>query len=1215
MRVLAALFLSLCISTICPAQKETAHWILSAENRIKFNPAGGVTNQAQPGIYSDESVSISDSTGNFLFFSNGLKVFDKNLSPMPAFANPTSIIGYGNRHLQVAPYPGQPGKYFLFYTHQASFGANYTLKYAVIDMSLNGGLGDVTTYNNLVDTIIDPVFTIVNKQGTEDLWLVSHRDATDSFFSRPVTVSGVNPVPVISIAGMGAFKTEYKFLDLRASHDGKMIAGFAYKNYTNLFAYTVEFIEVFNFNQQSGTVTNKVKSKTRPGYFWYIGQIEFSPDNKLVYKLQSALVDGLQPCGFGSSLLTQYNLCYTDSTDFTDNAMWIGQTHSFCYLIAWGRMQTGADKKIYMPYAGTNKLSRIEYPNRLGSSCGVNLNYHTLNSGTGVVVPKFYHRYVEKAVKNNIIYNGGCFPGPIQFSVTNDTISTFQWDFGDPASGPANTSTLAAPQHQFTNPGFYTVSVNIFGSTGQLIETLTETIEIKNPAIRLLAQYPTDTSICEGESIRLKVNVINGIFQWFLRDTLGYFFPVAVADSIDTYISTPGTYVLQMKQGKCNPCILTDSITIHLLPKPNVNLGYDRDLCTGDSLQLNTYDPGATFLWSTGEATSSIWVTQGGTYWVRAEFNNNGCLSTDTVVITQRPGIQFNLGVDTTLCTSQTLLLSPGVSNASYLWQDGSASSSFLVTSPGTYWVRVSNQYGCIHRDTITVAYVNAQGVNLGADTSLCIGSQLILSVNIPGSTYLWNTGSTSSSLTINNTGQYWLRVDNGACTVTDTIQVTFAPIPVVSLGSDTSICAGISHTLRATISNAAYVWQNGSTGDTFNVTQPGIYWVNITRYGCSYSDSINIAYKPLPSANLGSDTSICTNESIILQAGDPSIQWYLWNTGSTNNYISLAAAGTYWVQITGINQCINRDTIVIAVNPLPQFSLGRDTSLCQNQSLLMQLNLNNATCLWNNGNQTNQYTITQPGMYWVDVTQIGCTKRDSIIVNYKPLPNVNLGNDTTLCEGITKTLDVTNPSSTYTWQNGNTGSSFTVNNAGLYFVAVNMDNCVKRDSIAIAYTFKPVFDLGKDTFICQGHQVVLTPRLNGSYNYLWQDGTNSPVYNVIQPGTYQLTVSNNCGAFTDKIVVDKGTCLILMPNAFTPNNDGLNDLFRLKYPGFIKIFKMVVYNRWGEKINETTNPLNGWDGKYKGILQPMGNYIWIISYTDIDGISATLKGNVILIR
>jgi len=1214
MRIAIVLFFLLFICSICNAQKETSHWFFNGSNYIKFNPGGGVTNQASPNLMfsNNAGASIADTAGNLLFFATAFMVYDRNNTPMPSYSNPLLI---GNDEMKIAPVPGQPNKYYLFYTYQVTYPGVKSLRYSIIDMSLRSGLGDVVAQHVPIDSNMSSVYTLISKPSSPDYWIVTHRTATDSFFCRLVSSSGINSMPVISTAGMNATKSEYSFMDLRPSHDGKMLAGFCYTNYTVIFAYTVRFIEVFNFDGATGTISNKVKTRRQPGYFTSTGSIEFSPDNKLLYALDGLVIDGLQPCGFGSAAIKQYNLCYTDSTKFTDSSMTVGSRYTFCWLVAWGKMQMGRDKKIYFPYAGTNILSRIEYPNRIGSSCTVNDPYHSLVGQTGWDIPKFYHRYTEKAVKNNIVYSGGCFPNPIQFNITNDTITSFQWDFGDPVSGAANTSTLQSPQHQFSTPGIYAVTANLYNSNGQLIETLNELVEIKNPATRLLAPLPTDTTVCRGTQIKLKVNALNAIFEWQYRDTLGYIYSEGIADSIYTQTNEPGTYIVKMKQNGCDACTLIDSIAVHMLPKPDLNLGYDRNLCTGDSIQLHAYNPGATFLWSTGETTESIWVSQGGTYSVRAEFNNNGCPSYDTIVITQRPSVQFSLPSDTTLCSSQTLLLSPGIANANYYWQNGSNASTFTVTQPGIYWVRVSNQYGCVHSDTITVGYVNAQAVNLGADTSLCIGSQLILNLNIPNASYLWSNGSTAASIAVNNTGLYWINVNNGACTATDSIQVIFAPIPVINLGNDTAVCMQAKHTLRATVANATYLWQNGSTADTFNVFQPGVYWVKVSRFGCSYSDTINVTYKPLPSLNLGPDISICTNQSIILQAGNPSIQSYLWNTGSTNNSISVAAAGNYWVQVTGTNQCINRDTVLVSLKPLPQFSLGNDTSLCQNQVLLLQANLNNATYLWSNGSQTNQFTVSQPGTYWLDVTQIGCTKRDSININYNPLPTVNLGNDTTLCEGITKTLDASNPSSVYIWQNGSGGSSFTVNTAGLYYVAVNMNNCIKRDSIVIGYTYKPAFDLGKDTFICQGHQIILTPKLTGSFNYVWQDGSNNSTYTVNQPGSYQLTASNNCGSFTDKIVIDKGTCLLLMPNAFTPNNDGLNDLFRVKYPGFIKSFKMTVYNRWGEKIFETTNALTGWNGKYKGLDQPMGNYIWIISYTDIDGRSETLKGNVILIR
>jgi gliding motility-associated-like protein len=98
-------------------------------------------------------------------------------------------------------------------------------------------------------------------------------------------------------------------------------------------------------------------------------------------------------------------------------------------------------------------------------------------------------------------------------------------------------------------------------------------------------------------------------------------------------------------------------------------------------------------------------------------------------------------------------------------------------------------------------------------------------------------------------------------------------------------------------------------------------------------------------------------------------------------------------------------------------------------------------------------------------------------------------------------------------------------------------------------------------------------------------------------------------------INITKGLCQLEMPNAFTPNHDGLNDIFRVKYPYFIKTFNMVIYNRWGEKVFSTTDPYKGWDGNYLGENQPSGNYIWTIFLIDLDGNKLTAKGNVILIR
>jgi len=245
---------------------------------------------------------------------------------------------------------------------------------------------------------------------------------------------------------------------------------------------------------------------------------------------------------------------------------------------------------------------------------------------------------------------------------------------------------------------------------------------------------------------------------------------------------------------------------------------------------------------------------------------------------------------------------------------------------------------------------------------------------------------------------------------------------------------------------------------------------------------------------------------------------------------------------------------------------------------------------------------------------QNGCTKRDSIIVSYKPLPIKNLGKDTAICEGFTYLLDASSPNANYLWQNNSTNPTFLVTRSGVYSVSIDLNGCIKRDTIRIDYNSKPVVSLGPDKTICEGQQLILDPKITNA-TFLWQDGSSSSTFIVSSPGIYKLTANNQCGNNSDDIVITKGLCQLKMPNAFTPNNDGNNDVFGIKNSGFIKEFYLIIYNRWGEKVFETKDVSKGWDGMYKGIEQPSDNYVWTISYTNLDGKKDFIKGSVVLLR
>src|SRR4029078_7260877 len=201
--------------------------------------------------------------------------------------------------------------------------------------------------------------------------------------------------------------------------------------------------------------------------------------------------------------------------------------------------------------------------------------------------------------------------------------------------------------------------------------------------------------------------------------------------------------------------------------------------------------------------------------------------------------------------------LAPGIINASYLWQDGSSGNNFTVTQSGAYWVKITTQNGCINSDTINVNYVTATSVNLGADTSLCIGDSIQLKTTVAGANYLWSTGQTSQQITVKNGSIYWIRVNNGVCVATDTININFNSNPVVFLGNDTVLCEHQTLMLSAN-PNSTYLWQDNSTSNNFLVQNAGVYWVAVKQNGCISRDSISINYKPLPFLDLGPDQGVC---------------------------------------------------------------------------------------------------------------------------------------------------------------------------------------------------------------------------------------------------------------------------------------------------------------------------------------------------------------------
>lgn len=563
------------------------------------------------------------------------------------------------------------------------------------------------------------------------------------------------------------------------------------------------------------------------------------------------------------------------------------------------------------------------------------------------------------------------------------------------------------------------------------------------------------------------------------------------------------------------------------------------------------------------------------------------------------------------------------VSDISYP-NDTSVHITFKKEWTGSLTASISGGACFIPATDVVQIHVQTLGtpLNLGPDTVLCTGNTITLHAGSFAS-YKWQNGSTDSVLQVTAPGTYYVSVkDYCSNNYSDTVVIKAASY-TFSAGKDQVKCNDDSVTLKASTGFINYKWQpdymvNSSAGISIKAApdKDTSYIVTAEKYaGCFVRDTVGITVLRSSAINLGSDTSLCEGNSLLVDAGS-GFSSYVWSTGETTQQIHIAAKNVYIINATAANGCSSHDTIEITdVGKLPEFTLGNDTTLCDGKVLYYNFNLPDALYYWSNGSTTNTQTISKEGMYWLSTSEHGCSKRDTVNVYYKPAPVVFLGTDTSLCEGSTLLLTAGNNEADYTWSDGSTGSTFHITSAGSYYVTANLNGCTGGDTIQVNYTMKPVTSITGDTVMCIGTEQLLHAVSNTPVSWLWQDGNTSPDITINAAGKYIVTASAYCGSSVDSIKVAAIPCSLHLPNAFTPNKDGMNDIFRIKYPGFIKTFYMIIYNRFGEKIFETHDAATGWDGSFKGKLQPPGVYVWYVRLINNNGREETSKGTVLLIK
>ncbi len=307
---------------------------------------------------------------------------------------------------------------------------------------------------------------------------------------------------------------------------------------------------------------------------------------------------------------------------------------------------------------------------------------------------------------------------------------------------------------------------------------------------------------------------------------------------------------------------------LHNKYAPPVKLGPDKTVCSLPYTVRAKKDYFTNYLWTGGSTDDSLVVNAAGNY-VLTTTDIFGSTSKDTVTVTLNGGAYtVNLGSDISICSGQQKLINAGPSHLSYIWSNGATTNSILVNSSSSYTVSVKDCIGNTSQDAINTVVVPYPAFSLGLDQIVCYtgSNPLVLTPNIVGSfSYLWSTGSTASSISVNTSGAYSLQLTNPGCSSYDTINVLIDNFPqIASLGPDTTLCIGNSIYLKTGASQAAtYSWSGGSTNDSLMISSPGQYSLTATSInGCIKKDIINITIKgSAPMADF-SFTSVCLGSS-----------------------------------------------------------------------------------------------------------------------------------------------------------------------------------------------------------------------------------------------------------------------------------------------------------------------------------------------------------------
>lgn len=385
---------------------------------------------------------------------------------------------------------------------------------------------------------------------------------------------------------------------------------------------------------------------------------------------------------------------------------------------------------------------------------------------------------------------------------------------------------------------------------------------------------------------------------------------------------------------------------------------------------------------------------------------------------------------------------------------------------------------------------------------------------------------------------------------------------------------------------------------------------LGIGSNACSSTSNTNVTIflKDSIAFHTNIDTFICSKFSTVLSAKfiDTTSNLYKWNTGENTQQKIITTPGKYWVEHRVANNCYYLDTFTV-INGDPIVSIGNDISLCETDSIQItaQVMPTGGNYLWNDGNTSSFIVVKKTSNVSLRYSiSNGCFVDNTIQVKVKPLPKFNLGVDTSLCKNEKIILNAFYPSASYLWSTGATTASINVTSSANYYTTATLNGCTYSDTIFIGSKKQPLANAGNDVQIFSGVSTTLIAKeFEHNTTYLWSPNFQlSNVNNrvtIANPNTtttYYLKVSSadNCIAY-DTVIVTVKDGNIIIPNAFSPNGDGMNDVWEIKLPSSFQSAKVQVFNRQGQVVFSSVGYSTPWNGTHNGKYLPVGTYYFVI--------------------